>query len=240
MHTEHHRWHSPALDGKPMDLVVYGHAGAKLFVFPTSMGTYREWPDRRMHHVLGDHLRNGWLQMYCLHHVHDESWYQDWKHPGARAWRHVQYDNYVRHEVVPFSYSRNPNDFVIATGASLGAYDAAVFALRNPDVVRRLVGMSGRYDITKLTGGYSDPTVDMVNPTALAAGPLDGARYAALRRMDIILAVGLTDPALDTNRQLSGTLWGRGVGNALREWHGFAHDWPFWERMIRLYVGGHD
>jgi esterase/lipase superfamily enzyme len=223
-----------------MDLAVYGHAGAKLFVFPTSMGTYREWPDRRMHHVLGDHLRNGWLQMYCLHHVHDESWYQDWKHPGARAWRHVQYDNYVRHEVVPFSYSRNPNDFVIATGASLGAYDAAVFALRNPDVVRRLVGMSGRYDITKLTGGYSDRTVDMVNPTALAAAPLDAAQYAALRRMDIILAVGRTDPALDTNRQLSGILWGRGVGNALREWNGFAHDWPFWERMIRLYVGGHD
>ena len=239
MHHEFHRWHSPSL-GRDMELQVFGHAGAKLLVFPTSLGTHREWPDRRMHHVLGDHIRNGWLQMYCLHHVHDESWYQDWKHPGARAWRHVQYDNYVRHEVVPFSYSRNPSDYIIATGASLGAYDAAVFALRNPDVVRRLIGMSGRYDITKLTGGYSDRTVDMVNPTALAAAPLDGAQYAALRRMDIILAVGLTDPALDTNRQLSGTLWGRGVGNALREWNGFAHDWPFWERMIRLYVGGHD
>ena len=55
MHTEHHRWHSPALDGKPMDILVYGHAGAKLFVFPTSMGTYYEWPDRRMPQVLGDH-----------------------------------------------------------------------------------------------------------------------------------------------------------------------------------------
>ena len=240
MHVEHHRWHSPALDGKPMDLMVYGHAGAKLFVFPTSMGTFREWPDRRMHLVLRDHLENGWLQMYCLHHVHDESWYEDWKHPGSRAWRHVQYDNYLRHEVVPFSYSRNPNDFVIATGASLGAYDAAVFALRNPDVVRRLVGMSGRYDITKLTGGFRDATVDMVNPVALAQRPLSGAEYANLKRQDIILAVGLTDPALDTNRQLSGALWGRGVGNALREWQGFAHDWPWWERMIRRYVGGHD
>jgi esterase/lipase superfamily enzyme len=178
--------------------------------------------------------------MYCLHHVHDESWYEDWKHPGSRAWRHVQYDNYVRHEVVPFSYSRNPNDFIIATGASLGAYDAAVFALRNPDVVRRLVGMSGRYDITKLTGGFRDATVDMVNPVALAQRPLSGAEYANLKRQDIILAVGLTDPALDTNRQLSGALWGRGVGNALREWQGFAHDWPWWERMIRRYVGGHD
>jgi esterase/lipase superfamily enzyme len=240
MHTKHHSWHSPALDGKRMDLLVYGHAGAKLFVFPTSMGTYREWPDRRMHLVLRDYLENGWLQMYCLHHVHDESWYMDWKHPGARAWRHVQYDNYLRHEVVPFSYSQNPNDFIIAAGASLGAYDAAVFALRNPDVVRRLIGMSGRYDITMLTDGYRDETVDMVNPVALAAAPMSGAHHAALQRQDIILAVGRGDPALETNRQLSGILWGRGVGNALREWHGFAHDWPWWERMLRLYVGGHD
>ena len=222
MHTEHHRWHSPALDGKPMDLLVYGHAGAKLFVFPTSMGTYYEWPDRRMHHV------------------HDESWYRRDLHVGARAWRHVQFDNYVRHEVVPFSYSRNPNDFIIAAGASLGAYDAAVFALRHPDVVRRLVGMSGSYDIRRLTHGARDGTVDAVNPVALAAGPMSGDHYAALKRQDIILAVGTGDPAIGNNRELSGILWGRGIGNALREWDGFAHDWPYWERMIRLYVGGHD
>ncbi len=137
-------------------------------------------------------------------------------------------------------HSRNPNSYVIATGASLGAYDAAVFALRNPDVVRRLVGMSGRYDITMMTDGYRDQTVDMVNPVALAAGPLSGAQYAALKRQDVILAVGRGDPALETNRRLSGILWGRGLGNALREWNGFAHDWPYWERMLRLYVGGHD
>ena len=35
-------------------------------------------------------------------------------------------------------------------------------------------------------------------------------------------------------------LWQRGIGNALRIWDGFAHDWPSWERMLRLYVGGHD
>ena len=240
MHTEHHRWHSPALDGKPMDLLVYGHAGAKLFVFPTSMGTYYEWPDRRMHLVLRDYLENGWLQMYCLHHVHDESWYRRDLHVGARAWRHLQYDNYVYHEVVPFSYSRNPSDFVIAAGASLGAYDAAVFALRHPDVVRRLVGMSGSYDIRRLTRGQSDATVDQVNPMALAAAPMSEDKLRLHRRQDLIMAVGLGDPALDDNRQFSGTLWSRGIGNALREWQGFAHDWPWWERMLRLYVGGHD
>ena len=31
-----------------------------------------------------------------------------------------------------------------------------------------------------------------------------------------------------------------GIGNALRIWNGHAHDWPVWEKMIRLYIGGHD
>jgi esterase/lipase superfamily enzyme len=204
------------------------------------MGTYYEWPDRRMPHVLGDHLRNGWLQMYCLHHVHDESWYRRDLHVGARAWRHLQYDNYVYHEVVPFSYARNPNDYVIAAGASLGAYDAAVFALRHPDVVCRLVGMSGSYDIRRLTRGQTDATVDQVNPMALAEAPMGEDKLRLHRRQDLILAIGLDDPALDDNRRFSAALWSRGIGNALREWQGFAHDWPWWERMIRLYVGGHD
>ena len=33
---------------------------------------------------------------------------------------------------------------------------------------------------------------------------------------------------------------GKGIGNALRIWNGHAHDWPIWEKMIRLYIGGHD
>ena len=49
-----------------------------------------------------------------------------------------------------------------------------------------------------------------------------------------------TDPAVDDNRAMSGALWEKGVGNSLRIWDGWAHDWPWWERMIRLYLRGHD
>ena len=44
----------------------------------------------------------------------------------------------------------------------------------------------------------------------------------------------------DITRELSGKLWAKGIGNALREWDGFAHDWPVWERMLHLYLFGHD
>ncbi|MCX7701889.1 MAG: hypothetical protein N2039_13505 [Gemmataceae bacterium] len=44
----------------------------------------------------------------------------------------------------------------------------------------------------------------------------------------------------ESNQRLSHVLWSKGIGNALRLWDGFAHDWPVWERMLPLYIGGHD
>ena len=46
--------------------------------------------------------------------------------------------------------------------------------------------------------------------------------------------------SIHNNREFSGVLWQKGIGNALREWDGWSHDWPYWENMIRAYVGGHD
>jgi esterase/lipase superfamily enzyme len=194
-----------------------------------------------MHHVIGDWIEAGWFQMYCVDQVHtDGGWYSKWAHPGARAWRQLQYDAYLREEVVPLTYVRNPNPYIITAGASFGAYDAMCFALRHPDVVRRVIGMSGMYDIRAQTNGYSDENVYRVNPMEFMAHEHDPARLAAFRRQDVILALGETDYHIEQNRAFSGMLWGKGIGNALRVWQGFAHDWPWWERMLRLYLRGHD
>ena len=239
MKTEHHRWHSPAL-GKTMDILAFGHGGAKLLVFPTSMGTFTEWADRRMHEVISDQIEQGWIQMFCVDQVNSESWNADTVHPGARAWRHLQYDAYLAEEVAPFMNSVNPTPFVIATGASLGAYQAAAYGLRHPHLVQRIIGMSGLYDIKRLTGGYSDDNVYQSNPMDFLVHEHDPERLDALRRQDVILVIGKDDPSIHNNREFSGVLWNKGIGNALREWDGWAHDWPYWERMIRMYAGGHD
>ncbi|MGH7658512.1 MAG: esterase family protein [Gemmatimonadales bacterium] len=223
-----------------MDLLVFGHAGARVLVFPTSMGTCREWPDRRMHEVLGEHLHQGWIQLYCVDQVNGETWNAEWKHPGARAWDHLLYDRYLADEVVPFTLSRNDNPFLITTGASLGAWQAAAFGLRHPEQVSRIIGMSGLYDIKRLTGGYSDDNVYASNPFDFIRHEHDHGRLEAMRRQDIILAIGHDDPACDNNRAFSRLLWSRGIGNALRIWDGWAHDWPWWEKMILHYIGGHD
>ncbi len=239
MHHEHVAWLSPTLN-REMHMEVFGHAGARVLAFPTTMGSCYEWRDRHMHEVLGDHLENGWIQLYCVDHVHDESWYNKYLHPGARAWRHLQYDRYLHDEVLPFTESRNPNPFVIATGASFGAYHAACFAFRHPERVQRVIGMSGLYDIKQMTDGYSDQAVYAVNPFDFMRHEHDHGRLEAFRRQDIILAIGRDDPSHQNNVEFSESLWNQGIGNALRVWDGWSHDWPYWEKMIRLYLAGHD
>jgi esterase/lipase superfamily enzyme len=239
MHHAHESWISPAL-GREMPIQIFGHAGARVLVFPTSMGSCYEWGDRHMHEVLGDHLENGWIQLFCLDHVHDESWYNKGMHPGARAWRHLQYDHYVLTEVLPFTEKVNSNPFVITTGASFGAYHAACFGFRHPERVHRIVGLSGMYDVKSMTEGYSDLNVYVCNPMDFMRHEHDPARLDAFRRQDIVFAIGKDDPSYGNNVEFSGILWGKGIGNALREWDGWAHDWPYWEKMIRMYIGGHD
>jgi esterase/lipase superfamily enzyme len=223
-----------------MGIEVYGHAGARVLAFPTTMGTCYEWGDRSMHRVLADHLDQGWIQLYCIHHVHEESWYNKKIHPGARAWRHLEYDHYLVNEVLPFTESRNPDPFVIATGASFGAYHAACFGLRHPERVNRIIGMSGLYDVKQMTDGYSDHNVYAANPSDFMRHERAPARLDAFRRQDLIFAVGRDDPSYQNNLDLSTVLWSKGIGNALRVWDGWAHDWPYWEKMIRMYIGGHD
>src|SRR2546427_9274339 len=94
----YHRWHSPTLD-REMDALVFGHGGARLLVFPTSMGRFFDWEDRGMVGALEDHLAQGWLQMFCVDSVDAESWYAKSRSPAERARRHVQYDRYILTEV---------------------------------------------------------------------------------------------------------------------------------------------
>ena len=239
MRRDYHRWHSPHL-GRDMELLVFGHGGARVLVFPTSMGRFFEWEDRGMMAALIEHLERGWVQMFCVDSVDGESWYNRRVHPADRARRHVQYENYLLAEVLPLSTSLNPNPFLIVTGASFGAYHAANFAFRQPHLVGRVIAMNGIYDIRRWTGGYSDETVYFNNPPDYLAHEHDPARLEALRRMDIILTTGQDDGGKGATEHLSGILWSKNIWHALRIWDGWAHDWPWWKDMIRRYVGGHD
>ena len=222
-----------------MDLLVFGHAGARVIVFPSSMGKFFEWEDQGMIQALREHLERGWLQLYCVDSVDSDSWYAKWKHPADRARHHARYDAYLRDEVFPLT-QQNGNPFLMTTGASFGAYQAMTFALRYPHLVSRVIGLSGIYDIREITDGFTDENVYPFNPAEFIVGEHDPERLAALSRMDIIMAIGRDDSMRGNSEYFSGRLWSRNIWHALRIWDGWAHDWPYWRQMIATYIAGSD
>jgi esterase/lipase superfamily enzyme len=158
MKREYHKWLSPAL-GRDMELLIFGHAGLPVLVFPTSGGRFYEFEDRNMVGALTHKIDNGEIQLYCVDSVDMESWYNRSVPPRWRIARHVQYEDYLIHEVVPLVRQKNWDPHCVALGCSFGGFHAANIAFRHPDVFTGLLSMSGAFDMSKFLGGYYDNDV---------------------------------------------------------------------------------
>src|SRR5437879_4998911 len=108
MIREYHQWMSPRL-GREMELLCFGHSGAKVLVFPTRGGRFYEYENMRMVQALAPQIEAGQLQLYCVDGLDHESLYCFWAHPSGRIKRHQQYEEYILHEVLPFMAERNDN-----------------------------------------------------------------------------------------------------------------------------------
>ncbi len=242
MNREYHRWHSPHL-GRDMELLIFGHAGARVLVFPTRDGHFYEYEDRGLVATLAPKIDAGQLQLYCVDSLDSESFYCHWCHPSGRIQRHLQFEAYVLHEVMPLMHGKNPHSGIIAHGCSLGAFHAANIAFRHPERFCKLVAFSGRYDLThavesfgNLFEGYYDEAIYHNTPTHFLPNLDCPWRLDQLRRMDIVLVIGRDDPFRGNNHHLSHILWDKGIPHALHEWDGRAHRGRYWRQMAPLYV----
>lgn len=242
MNREYYRWYSLHLD-RDMELLVFGHRGAKVLVFPTRDGSFHEYEDLGLVEALRDKLDAGQLQLYCVDSVDWESLYCRWRHPAERIQRHNQFEAYILHEVLPLMAAKNSHACTIAHGCSLGAYCAAEIAFRHPHLFHKLVAFSGRYDLTygveafsDLFDGYYDDQIYHHTPSHFLPELECPLQLDNLRRMDIVIVIGHQDPFLDNNRHLSHVLSNKGVPHTFIEWDGRAHRGHCWRQMAPLYI----
>jgi esterase/lipase superfamily enzyme len=242
MQREYHQWYSPQM-GRKMELLVFGHAGAKVLIFPTRDGRFYEYESLRMVQRLAHKIEAGQLQLFCVDSVDHDSLYCFWKHPAERIQRHTQFEDYILREVLPFMDSKNPYPCTIAHGCSLGAFHAVNIAFRHPHLFQKLSAFSGRYDLTlqvegftDLFNGYYDDTIYFHTPNHFLPNLACDWRLQYLQRMDIILVIGKEDPFLGNNHHLSNILHNKGINHQLHEWGGRAHCGYFWRRMASIYL----
>lgn len=218
-----------------MELLVFGHGGTPLIVFPTSMGRFFDYENRHMIDAVRGKYENGDLQAFCVDSVDAESWYNKSVPPARRAARHVEYDRYLVQELVPFVRARNSSAIGV-TGCSFGGYHSVNFALRHPDLVASCISMGGAFDIHQFVNGYYDDNCYYNCPPDFLPNLTDAWFLDRYRRMNIVLATGETDICLGENLRLSGIMAAKGIPHWLDVWgNGAGHDWPWWEQMARKY-----
>jgi esterase/lipase superfamily enzyme len=242
MTREYHKWFSPLLQ-RDMELLAFGHAGNPVLFFPTRTARFYDYEDWKVIDALQPKIDAGDIQVYCLDSIDKESFYASHIPPAARIHRHLLYEQYVLHEVMDLVRRRNPGPDLIAAGCSLGAYHAVNLAFKYPWMFKKVVGLSGRYDLTlkmehfeDLFEGYMDESIYYNMPSRFIPNLRDEQLIAQLKKMEIIFVVGQQDAFLENNRFLSDALWRQGVWNALHIWDGESHKPRYWRYMVQLYL----
>lgn len=238
MKREYHEWFSPSLN-RPMELLVFGHAGARAIVFPCRMGRFFDYENWGLVEALRPSIEAGRLQLYCVDSIDAESIYNVACPPRQRIARHQQFEHYILRELLPFTLHLNDNPFAIAHGCSLGAYHAVNLAFRHPHLFRKVVALSGRYDLTlavehfrNLFDDYYDDAIYFHTPSHFLPNLHDESILQHLRQLEITLAIGHEDPFLDNNRHLSHTLHGKHIGHTFHCMPGRAHKARAWREVL--------
>ncbi len=220
-----------------MELLILGHAGAPVLVFPTSNGRFYQWEDFSMIAALNEPITKGWLQLFCVDSIDHKSWYGFHLSPREQLTNHLDYEAYLYHEILPLIKEYNPTRFLITTGTSFGAFHALNFALRHPEAVNRVVALSGDYDTKKYLDGYFDLDVYYNSPQDYLGGMNDPADIARLKHLEIILTAGDWDFCLEPTLEVARSLKRLGIPHRCDIWEGgHLHDWPLWKQQIKFYL----
>ena len=238
MSKEIQRWYSPNLN-KEMEIVVYGHYGFALLMFPTAAADFLEYERFKLIDSIGGFLGEGKIKAYSINSINMESWLNNNMHPADKAIRHQQYNRYVVEEVVPFIHNHSKGLVpIITTGASLGALHAANNFFRRPDIFSGTIAMSGSYDLKTYSKGYYDDNVYFNSPVDYLPHWEDNDMLEKLRKGKIIIASGqgdYEDPS--AARRLSDILHSKGVNHWLDLWgHDIKHEWSTWLQMLPYFL----
>ncbi len=242
MRREYVNWWSDNLD-KKMELIVFGDFGFPYIVFPTSKGRFFEWEDYGMIHALKEKIENKIIKLYCIDSIDKESWYAFHHQPPLRLKRHLQWEDYIIKEVIKFIRKdcRDENIPIGATGASFGAYHAVNFFFKHPSLFKKILAMSGIYDIRFLLHGYHDMDVYYNNPIEFIPNLSDESILSQLRqslKINLVTGTGAWEEnAVSSSKNLSDILNARNIHHNLYVWGPeVEHHWYWWKKQAEMYL----
>jgi esterase/lipase superfamily enzyme len=240
MHVEYHKWWSPNL-GQDMELKVYGHYGKPVLVFPAQAGRFFEYEDFKMVDALRGLVDGGRIKLFTVDSIDAQSWANSGAHPADRARRHEDYDRYIVHEVAPFVRNHCGGEAkLITTGCSMGAYHAANFFFRHPDVFDMTLALSGMYSLNTFVGDYMDDNIYYNSPLHYLPDLNDRWFLDRYRSSRIVICCGQgawEEAMLADTRALGRILAEKDIPAWIDIWgYDVDHDWPWWRKMAPYFL----
>jgi esterase/lipase superfamily enzyme len=232
---EYFRWYTNYLD-RDFEMLVFGHSGYPIILFPTSKGHYYENKDSKLIESAAHLIDAGQIKIYCPDGVDADSWYNYDIPPAERVKTQMGYENVILHDVIGYIHHESGDVHIGAAGCSFGAYHAANLAFRHPDLIGSLICMGGEYNIKEFIYGYYDDDCYFNNPPDYLPNLNDPWYLDKIKQMKIILGTGNHDISLEENINLSNILKDKGIEHWLDIRHKAGHDWIWWREMFPDYL----
>jgi esterase/lipase superfamily enzyme len=228
--------------GRRMHMWRYGHFGDPVIVFPSASGMAHEWESHGMIDGLADLLEGGKLKLYCVESNVAEAWTRRENHPAWRISRHQAFEKYIVTELVPMIRvdCGSQRIRIGAMGTSLGAFYSANFALKYPQIFHWALCLSGRYDVSWLTGGFQSDDVYFNNPMSYVPNLAGEALERVRKNTHLVLVCGQgkwEDGNVDETAAFAELLASKGISHQRDIWgRDVSHEWVWWRRQARFHL----
>lgn len=237
-------WHSERL-GREVSVRRWGEVGTPVVFFPTAAGDCEECERFLLVDALSELLTEGRIKLYSVDSIPGMVWLKESNDARSGASMQLRFDSFLREEFVPFvrddcGVERDDDSLeLIASGSSIGAYEALIATCRHPEVFKTAICMSGTYDLSKFLEGPRGEEWNSVSPLELLPRlDEDDPRLGRLRERFVLLAhaTGRWEEPGQSWR-VAEALGNRGVPNRVDEWGAeWDHDWPVWREMLPQYL----
>jgi esterase/lipase superfamily enzyme len=233
------KWRSERVQ-REVTMVRWGTYGQPVLVFPTAGGDAEEIERMQLVAAVGPLVEAGKVKIYSCDSVAGAALLAREGTPQHQMWLQNQFQQYVRHEVVPAIRNdcQSPDVEVWVAGASIGAFHAASVLCRWPDVFARACAMSGTYDLRRFFDAKEFTDDFWVSSPVHFVPTLAGVHLDKLRERYIELPSG-EGRAEDIGEsfRLADVLGKQAIPNRVDNWgKDVHHDWPTWRAMLPKFL----
>jgi esterase/lipase superfamily enzyme len=227
--------HSSYLD-KNVDLIVYGHYGFSIVLFPAFSDDCGESETEGLIEAIAPFINNGTCRVYALSGFLFNTWLDGSMKPEEKSKFHYQYNQFIEQELVPFIYYNNGGAVPIFTcGASNGAYLAANTYFRRPDIFLGTIAMSGKYNISHYSKDFFDDNCYFNSPSLFLVNLNDPYWLAFLRsRHHVYIMSGSGEGEQPHHTyDLAGILASKEIPHQMCVWGPeYCHNYETWKKML--------